>query len=201
MSSLQAREELNEKYFYERICSVYNSDQYVKHIYDKSLLDRIPKGKKALMRSHISSNHSTACEMWDNPHLTLYSKAPPLWEEDFETTFHKRTEFILNVIKADLTCVLMSMEDVGFPCDAPIFRVGLTMGLEEQFIKLFNMGGFDIMLDDSVASFSIQKAFVSRRNKEGKGEIEELSQTHCLTDILNNVISIVKFRREVDSNE
>ena len=152
------------------------------------------------MKERINANLPIAYEMWDNPDNTLYRKAP-LWEEDFETTFKMRTEHILNVLKTDLTCVLLSMEDIGFPCDAPIFRVSLTMGLESQFIHLFKMGGFDIMLDDSVASFSIQKAFVSRRNTKGVGEIEELSQILPISDMLNSVISIVKSRREVDSNE
>ena len=201
MSSRQARKELNEKYFYERICSVENPHRYVKHIFHKSVYeDRIPKAKRSLMKERINTNLPIAYEMWDNPDNTLRRKAP-LWEEDFETTFNMRTEHILNVLKTDLTCVLMSMEDIGFPCDAPMFRESLTIGLESQFINLFTIGGFHIMLDDSVASFPIQKAFVSRRNTKGEGEIEELSQTLSISDMLDSVISIVKFRREVDSNE
>ena len=199
MSSREARKDLNERYFYERVCSIANPHRYIKHIV--SALGR-KQAKSLKIRSQLNENiYPTlhrSYDLWDNPDYTQHLKAP-LWTDDFETTFDKRVEHIMNVIKSDLTCILLILTEIEVP-NWSAMRAALISGMEAQAFNLFTIGGFTVTLDDSVSSFSTNNVFVSRTNK-GEGDIGELTQIISLNHIYDIVLDIVRFLKKVEEVE
>jgi hypothetical protein len=180
---------------------------YVKHI-SKAVGKVISKRICPKLNDRIDINKHIVRDILPRRHISDLDATVWDTDEDFEALFDKLTIYILTIIKSDLACFIMSLQDGEFPYDTAVAYVkeAIINGIKEQFKKQFNLIGFDVELDDGESDISqpqllMYRAIVSKTNDTGRGDIAEIYETHYIDTMLNNTIRELKVAKEVYESE